>query len=245
MNTLLRLCLISCASFCSIQAIDSIRVLEKDINLGNDPKTNNKIVIKAFAFLKNNEKEEETRWYGVFPYAKELVFYCSISDQSFVLPVNDVVTAKDSTIVEYNLNDKTFDAKIVKPGTKATSLFTMKLTLTPEPQLFQEFVILLAKADKAALQAFVSKNSVEKVIEAADNAIATWVTIFKMSQGEAQGTLLIVADDKDTFDKIKNGTTKLSKPLQLTGKYVFLPADAVVEAMLAEEAQQQEVNQKA
>lgn len=227
MNTFLRSCIIACASFGALYAADTVKVLEKEINLGKDPKTNDKLVIKAFTFLKNNEKEnQDTRWYAVFPYEKELVFYCTQGGQSDVFSVNAVVTATETSVVEFDLADKEFRPKTVESGKKATSLFTMKLTLSAEIQIYKEFVILLAKADKKALQSFVNKHSIEAIEEISNNAI--------LSRGE----LLIAADDKETCEKIREGKIKLSKPMQMTGKYVFLPAREVIEALLAEAKEQ-------
>ena len=91
---------------------------------------------------------------------------------------------------------------------------------------------MLGKADKNALETFVNKHSIETIEEISNNAI--------ISRGE----FLIAADDKEMCENIRDGKVKLSKPTQLTGKYVFIPAREFLEALMAEAAQQ-EAQQKA
>ena len=133
MNTFFRLCIISCAFFGIAHASNRVTALQKEINLGKDPKTSKQLLIKAFAFIKSGDKEnQDTRWYSVFPFEGKLAFYCNQSGQSDAFPINNVIQATEPTVVEFDLADKEFRANILEQGKKAKSLFTMKLVFSPE-----------------------------------------------------------------------------------------------------------------
>ena len=54
----------------------SVNILEKQLELGKDPKTQKTLMIKAYSFAEGNTKETaDTRWLAVFPYDNELYFF--------------------------------------------------------------------------------------------------------------------------------------------------------------------------
>lgn len=225
MNMFLRSFILSCACFGAVHVLGSAIVLQKEINLGKDPKTNKTIVIKAFALVNSGEKENaDTRWYSVFPLENELAFFCTQSGQSDAFPITHLLKTEKITTVEFDLADKEIKTTVVEAGKKAKSLFTMQLTVSRDIETFKEFVVLLAKADQKGLQAFVNKHTIEKIEEIANNAI--------VSRGEC----FITADDKEKYDDIVAGKIKVTGPTQLKGQYVFLPAREILEALIAEAA---------
>lgn len=226
MKMILRLFIVSCACFCAVHAADTVKVLQKTITF-SDAKTRQKLSIEAFAFVNGNEKETaNTRWYSTFPCENVLAFYWTQQDLADFFAVNHLITNNSSVTIEYDLAANGA-IKIVEPGQKATSLLTMQATISPEVQIFKELVILLGKKDKNGLQAFVAKHSIEKIENITSMAII------------ALAGVIPVPDDLENFSKILEGKVKITKPTQITGKYIFVPA----EIMLAlHEAAAQEQN---
>jgi hypothetical protein len=229
-NKFLRTVIISCACFCTAQATTQAIVLQKEVLL----KTDTKIKIRAFALVNKGQlPTQDTCWYSVFPIEGQLAFYCEQGGEKVLFPVTHVIQITDPTIIEFDLSDKELKSAIVEPGKKVSSLLTMKISFSPEIQIFKELVILLGKADKSNLEAYINNHSAEIIEEILCNAIIN------------QGDFAIIADDKEACENIREGKLKISKPTQLTGKYVFIPAQEVLAALMAAEEAQQNNEHKA
>lgn len=240
MNSFLRLLVIFCMCCCSLHLLGAIKVVEKEVNLGEELEVAvwKKVKINAFAFLKDNEEvAEETIWYGVFPFQEEFIFYLGKKGQALVCPVNMVLTTAATTTIEF---DKEMQPKIVDKDKKATSLLTMQISFSPEVKLFKEFVILIVNGDKKALQTFVTKHTTEAIISVALKAQVTLLL--------NQGNLSMIMDDNVKFENIINGKIHIEKPTQLTGKFVFISERECLAALSSiineEENAQQEAQQK-
>jgi len=103
MNTISRSFLISCLWSITVYT-SPVKILEKNIDLGKDPKTQKSLTVKAYAFTEGQlSATADTLWVAVFADGKDIVFLyaqngskiklLSFQSQS-LLPLNRHLTPK-------------------------------------------------------------------------------------------------------------------------------------------------------
>ena len=224
--------LISCLSSVLAYAAP-ITILEKQLALGKDPKTQKTLMAKGYSFTEGDSKESvTTRWVTVFPYENELIFYTTQNGIEDCFPVTNIITTQPSfdVPVDPSAQNPIMAKQPVKTAEPALGLASMHVTIAPDVQLFKELLILIAKGNVKALTALINKHTLKTVEETIDKALSS------------QGECFISCDDLNALESLMQTKTPITKPVTLTGQLIFAPLQELLEQVLAEEAEQLEQN---
>ncbi len=225
MNIASRFFLITCLGTLTNYAA-AVTILEKQLELGKDPKTQKFLMAKAYSFVDEASKETtDTRWITVFPYENELLFFSTQKGLNDCFPVTSIISTQPTFDVDI---DPTAQEPIQDPKNKTTkkspSMVTMHISIAPDVQLFKDLVILIAKGNTKALSSLINKHTLKNIEQAIDSAL------------DCQGTCIITCDDQESLDILMESKKPATKPMSFTGMLVFVPMQELLEAALAEEA---------
>ena len=229
MNMLSRSLCISCLWSLATYATP-ITILEKQLEIGKDPKTQKALMIKTYSFVPAGTKETaDTRWLSVFPYevnvngklVKELIFFSTQKGLDDIFPITHIISYQPSfdTDIDPTAQYPIVDPQKPKTSGQTPSLVTMHVTFAQDLQLFKELLILLAKGNVKALTAFVNKYTLPTVDETIEKAL------------DSQGVCYIACDDPETLEALMQAKKPVTNAVQLTGKLSFVPLAALQEAL--------------
>lgn len=228
MNIMSRSFLISCLLIITANAAP-IKILEKQVDLGKDPKTQKTQMLKFFRFTEGTTTETaDTRWFAVLPDENELVFLSLQNDSVDFFPVTRIISTQPSFVVEIDptTQDLFVDPQEAKAAGRKPSMGTMQVTISPELQLFKEIIILIAKNNVKALENLANKRTLSIIEDAIQKAL------------DCKGECLLQCDDPETLESIMQTKSPISKPIVLKGQVNFVPKQAMLkmQEMILEEA---------
>jgi len=231
MNTLSRSLLIPCLWSIAAYAAP-IKILEKQVDLGKDPKTQKTLLVKFYSFAQDGAVETaNTRWFSVIPQENELVFLSLENDAVDFFPVTRIISTQPSFAVDIDptAQNPFIDQKEAKAARLKPSMATMHVTISPELQLFKEIIILIAKNNVKALATLVNKRTLSIVEDTIQKAL------------DCKGECFLQCDDPATFESIMTSADPITKPIALKGQVTFIPKEAILkmQEMILEEALQE------
>ncbi len=226
MNNITRFLFISCLANC-ILFVSAATVLEKQLELGKDPKTKKTLFAKGYAFVEGTTAATDTRWVCVYPSEKEIFFLSLKNGEQETFPISDlIITQQTFDIILDPTTGEQATEQAIKSG---TPMITIHMTLDSRIQIFRDLIILMAKNDTKALSALINKHSLTTINEIIERAV------------DCQGECLPFFDDIETMEKVLQKGITLNKPLSFTGKVIFLPIAELTQELLhiAQEQEQQ------
>lgn len=236
MNMLSRSLLISCIGLTTAY-INATTVLEKQVDLGKDPKTNKTIVVKAYSLVEDNAKETaDSRWIAVLPDGKELIFFTTKHNLNDAFVITPIISYQQSfdTYIDPTAENPILDPQQAISANQKNSMATMHVTMSPDVQLFKDLAILLAQGNVKGLTTFVNKYGINRIEETITKAL------------DCQGVCFIAPDDPEKLDSLLQTKQPILEPTTLTGKISFIPKEVIEELLIQMLQQEQDnANQKA
>lgn len=224
MNKIIRSLFINCLTSCTL-FVSATTILEKQLELGKDPKTKKILQAKGFAFVEGTTATADTRWLGVYPYGKEIFVFSLKNDESEAFPISELIATQQT--FDLILDPTTGKQASEQDITAGKPMITIHMTLDSHVQIFRDLVILIAKNDTKALSALINKHSLSTINEIIERAV------------DCQGECLPLFDDIETMEKILQQCGTFNKPLSFTGKVIFLPVAELTQELI-QMAQEQE-----
>jgi hypothetical protein len=191
-------------------------ISEKQIEIGIDPNTQKKLVIKAYHFEENKNGNQCDL--AVFAQEKNLLFFANIDNQPFCLPISHIISMASifETTIDPTADESNIDQQPASKQLSTSALITLKAKISPELQIFKSLSILLAKGNIKTLTTFANTCSFNTLIDIVTTAIIS------------QGLYYIQVDDKDGLTKILEAKKALAAPVTFTGEITFIPAELLL-----------------
>lgn len=210
MNIFSRSFLFSCIFVVANQAFGGITILEKIIDLGTSPKDQTKYVTQGFAFTEGPETDQ-TIYLATFPLPQEKkLFFCICHKKGIAeFNVTNILTATTTLQITNNIS--------------------LKLSFSPEVELFKQLIIALTRKDKKALQQLAEKNTIQKIEDCIIMA------------AQCEGIIVPLPKDADALNKLMDSEAELKSPVIVDGIMDFASPEMLEELAqaLAAAAQQQ------
>lgn len=211
MNMFSRFLLFSSVVLVATQSCSAINILEKVINIRTSPKDDTKDVARGFAFSEGPETNE-TVYFATFPVPKEKrLFFCICHKNGITdFEVTNIMT----TALTLPITDK----------------ISLKLSLSPEVELFKQLIIALTRKDKKALLQLAEKNTIKKIEDCI--IIAT----------QCEGIIVPLPSDTDAFNNLVETEAQLKSPVFIDGVMDFASPELLEELAQAWAAAAQDQN---
>jgi hypothetical protein len=225
MDKIIRFLLINClASYTMF--ISAVTILEKQLNIGRDPKTEKILQARGFAFVEGSSATPDTHWICVYPYEKEIYVYSEKNDRRNAFPISALISTK--TAFDIIIDPTTKQQAAAQDIRAGKPMITLHLTLDPQVQIFKNLVILMAKNDRNGLLTLINEHSLTTINQVIEKAV------------ECQGECAPEPDDIEALAKTLQQDSGLNASVSFTGKVIFFSiAELAQEVMHLLEEQEQ------